>query len=302
MTGQVRITPGRFPVQPLVVAARPAQWFKNLFVLAPVVFARRFFDPASVESALLAFGLLCLASSAVYLFNDVLDAEADRRHPEKRHRPVAAGLLAPGLALGAAAFLAVFAMVCGFLATPLLGLCVAGFLLVNLFYTTVGKKTAYLDLLCIAINFILRVVAGAVAIPVVISAWILLCTFFIAIYLGLGKRLHELGTVSPDSRRSALGLYSPKLTWILLYVFALATLAAFVAYTLSSRTVASFGGIQLVWSSPLVALGILRYAQIVRRLDRRRSPTDSIIFDPAFLFIMLAWAVAVFFLVYQQGG
>ncbi len=279
---------------------RPLQWVKNAFVLAPLVFAKRLLVLPDLTLALLAVAAYCLASSAVYLLNDVVDAPEDRRHPGKRHRPVASGRLSASLALWSSALLALLALLGALLISLPLAACLLGFLALNAFYIFVGKRVAYLDVLAISGSFILRVVGGALAIPVELSGWILLCTFFISLYLGLGKRLHELLGTDGSTRRSLAG-YSPLLTRGALVACGLAALAAFACYSVSARALANFGTSNLLWTTPLVALGQLRFFALASRTGSDRSPTDAMIRDPLFLLAGLAWGLAVLVLVYMAG-
>ena len=285
------------PLRDLVISARPRQWVKNLFVLAPLVFAKKAMDLDAAAAAFWAAALYCLASSSVYLFNDLRDVEQDRRHPEKRHRPIAAGRLGEGAARVAALVLAVGAVAGAVpLGLPLAGL-LALYLLLNVAYTVRIKHVPYLDVLFIALGFLLRVIGGGVAIPVEVSGWILLVTLFIAIHLGLGKRLHELAVLPDNGGRRVLRHYSARTARGLFRLSGALAVGAFVLYTLSPRAVENFGSIDLVWTAPLVALGQLRFDAIARSTDPR-SPTDAMLSDRLFLAVCAAWFLAVVLLVY----
>ena len=285
------------PLRDLLVSARPRQWVKNLFVLAPLVFAKRAMDLDAATAALWAAALYCLSSSSIYLFNDLRDVEQDRRHPEKRNRPIAAGRLGEGAARVAAVILAVVAVAGALpLGLPLAGLLTL-YLLLNVAYTVRIKHVPYLDVLFIALGFLLRVIGGGLAIPVEVSGWILLVTLFIAIHLGLGKRLHELAVVPDLGGRRVLRYYSARTARGLFRLSGALAVGAFVLYTLSQRAVENFGSIALVWTAPLVALGQLRFDAIVRSTDPR-SPTDAMLSDRLFLAVCAAWCLAVVLLVY----
>ena len=285
------------PLRDLLVSARPRQWVKNLFVLAPLVFAKRAMDLDAATAALWAAALYCLSSSSIYLFNDLRDVEQDRRHPEKRNRPIAAGRLGEGAARVAAVILAVVAVAGALpLGLPLAGLLTL-YLLLNVAYTVRIKHVPYLDVLFIALGFLLRVIGGGLAIPVEVSGWILLVTLFIAIHLGLGKRLHELAVVPDLGGRRVLRYYSARTARGLFRLSGALAVGAFVLYTLSQRAVENFGSIALVWTAPLVALGQIRFDAIVRSTDPR-SPTDAMLSDRLFLAVCAAWCLAVVLLVY----
>jgi decaprenyl-phosphate phosphoribosyltransferase len=289
-------------VMDLFTSFRPRQWVKNLFVLAPLVFAKRANDPASLRCALVAFVLFCMASSSVYLFNDVADRERDRNHPEKRKRAIAAGRVSVRLAVVVSIVLACLSIFGGILVEPWLGLVLLGYLLLNLLYSTGVKHVPYLDVIFIASGFLLRVVGGALAIPVVISSWILLCTFFISIYLGLGKRLHELLLISPDGpvTRKVLSRYKARSTGWMMAFAGLAAWLAFLFYSMSDRVIENFGTRSLAWTTPLVALGQIRFARLIRRRNRPGSPTDAMVSDPLFLLVAFTWLAVTIFLVYLR--
>ena len=285
------------PLRDLLVSARPRQWVKNLFVLAPLIFGKRAMDLDAATAALWAAALYCLSSSSIYLFNDLRDVEQDRRHPEKRNRPIAAGRLGEGAARVAAVILAVVAVAGALpLGLPLAGLLTL-YLLLNVAYTVRIKHVPYLDVLFIALGFLLRVIGGGLAIPVEVSGWILLVTLFIAIHLGLGKRLHELAVVPDLGGRRVLRYYSARTARGLFRLSGALAVGAFVLYTLSQRAVENFGSIALGWTAPLVALGQIRFDAIVRSTDPR-SPTDAMLSDRLFLAVCAAWCLAVVLLVY----
>ena len=289
------------PLRDLLTSARPRQWVKNLFVLAPLIFAKRATDLDAAAAALGAAALYCMASSAVYLFNDLRDVEQDRRHPEKRHRPIAAGRVGEGTALGTALLLAVGAVGGAAILGPAFAAVVAAYLLLNVAYTLKLKHMAYVDVTIIALGFLLRVIGGGLAIPVEVSGWILLVTLFISIYLGLGKRLHELAVVPDGGGRRVLRQYSAHVARVLFRLSGALALGAYIAYTLSHRAQDNFGTAALIWTAPLVALGQLRFDIMVRSTDPR-SPTDGLLSDWMFLVVGALWSIAVILLVYVQGG
>lgn len=285
------------PLTALLESARPRQWVKNVFVLAPLVFAKRAGDPVALAAALWAAILFCMASSAVYLFNDLRDAEQDRRHPDKRRRPIASGHLGVRAAARAAVVLGL-AAVAG--ALPLgwpVAAVLAAYLALNLAYTVRAKHVAYVDVGFIATGFLLRVVGGGLAIPVEVSRWILLCTLALSVYLGLGKRLHELAVVPDGGGRLVLRRYSVRVARLLFRLAGLVVLSAYAAYTMSPRAVENFGSASLVWTTPLVLLGLLRFDAMVRA-QAPRSPTDALVSDVPFLAVAAAWCLAVVLLVY----
>jgi 4-hydroxybenzoate polyprenyltransferase len=280
----------------LVRTMRPRQWVKNVFVGAPLVFSRHLDDPAYVLRAAIAVLAFCMLSAAVYAFNDVRDADADRQHATKRFRPVAARELSERAATIWAAILAVAALA-GCLALDWkLGGIAALYLAQNLAYSLGLKKIAFIDVGLIASGFLLRVLAGAAAIAVPASRWLLLCTALLALYLGLGKRGHELTwaarTQSATATRAALAGYRIEVVRIAMVVLAVVTCAAFVAYTLWPHTIAFFGTDRLVYVAPFVAIGVARFMILALWRPGDESPTDAMLRDRWFL-LALAAAVAM---------
>jgi len=279
----------------ILKAVRPHQWVKNLFVLAPVVFAKRMGDLHSDVRGAAAFGAFCLLTSAVYLVNDLVDLEKDREHPIKRHRPIASGKLKPELARTLAALFALAALGSGLALGWEFALTAAGYLALNVAYSFRLKRIAFVDVACISVGFLLRVLAGTFAIGVPASHWLLVCTLLLSALLGFGKRAHELriGGETGHKHREVLGDYDARVLRILLWVLGVATTAAYLIYTRTQRTNELFGGGQLVFTVPFVAFGIYRFIRIVSRTDKADSPTDSMLHDPAFVVNLVLYAGAV---------
>ncbi|HEU0034147.1 MAG TPA: UbiA prenyltransferase family protein [Kofleriaceae bacterium] len=287
----------------LVKTLRPQQWVKNLlFVAAPLVFSRHLTDHVYALRTALAVLAFCALSGAVYAFNDVRDVAADRAHPLKRHRPIAAGQLSERAAMISAGVLAVGALAgCAALDWRLAALAGA-YLVQNVAYSVKLKQIAFLDVALITSGFLLRVLGGAVAIDVPASEWLLICTALLAAFLGLGKRAHELawatraGEVS--TTRAALAGYRIEVVRLAMYALAVVTVIAYVAYTIDSRTVHFFGTDRLAYSSPFVALGIVRYLYIALWKPKDESPTEAMLKDPWFLLDSLAAAITVLYIIY----
>ncbi|MCL4839518.1 MAG: decaprenyl-phosphate phosphoribosyltransferase [Thermoanaerobaculia bacterium] len=275
----------------LLQSLRPAQWTKNLFVLAPLLFARRLSDPQAVGAALLAFACFCAAASAVYLFNDLADRERDRSHPLKRHRPVASGRLAPAAATVAALLLATAAAAGAVRLGARFGLLLGAYLTVNVLYTLALKRFVILDVMAIAAGFLLRVLAGAAAIAVAVSHWLLLCTGFLALFLGFSKRRHELLlTADAADGREVLAHYSPAFLDQMINVVTASTVVCYALYAVDAQTVAKFGSERLILTLPMVLFGIFRYLYLAYQVRDQRSPTEAILTDPPFLANLLLWA------------
>jgi 4-hydroxybenzoate polyprenyltransferase len=279
----------------ILKAVRPHQWVKNLFVAAPVVFAKRIGDASSDLRAAAAFGAFCLLTSAVYLVNDLVDLEKDRAHPIKRNRPIASGKLKPEIARVLAGLFAVAALGSGLALGWAFALTAAGYLALNAAYSLRLKRIAFVDVACISVGFLLRVLAGAFAIGVPPSRWLLICTLLLSSLLGFGKRAHELRISGEGAtkHREVLGDYDPQVLRVLLVALGIATTAAYAVYTRTQHTNELFGGGQLVFTVPFVGFGIYRFIRIVNRTDKAESPTDSMLHDPWFVVNLALYAAAV---------
>jgi 4-hydroxybenzoate polyprenyltransferase len=284
----------------LVRSLRPAQWAKNLFVLAPLVFGKQLDDPDALLRALAAFGAFCAASSAVYLVNDLRDREADRRHPLKRHRPIASGALSPPAAVAAA--VALFALAA--LAAAPLGLGVLAvvslYAVFNLLYSAGLKHVVILDVMILAVGYVFRVLAGGLAVGVAVSSWLLLCTIFLALFLAFSKRRHEivlLADAAPGQRR-VLDHYSPAFLDQMINVVTASTVVSYALYAVSPETAERFHSRWLVYTVPLVLFGIFRYLYLIYQKTDEKNPTEAILTDAPFLVNLALWALAVVWIVY----
>jgi len=287
----------------LFVSLRPHQWLKNLVVLAALVFSKHLFDIPALAQASLAFAVFCALAGAVYLVNDLADLERDRLHPAKRLRPLASGELRPQVARAAAAGLFVFAL----LASATLG---AGFLLCALAYPALGiayslalKHVVIVDVLAVALGFVLRAVAGAVAIGVHFSPWLLVCTLLLALFLALAKRRHELVTLEDAAaHRQILAEYSPYLLDQMIAVVTASCLTAYAFYTLAPETVEKYRTERLALTIPFVIYGIFRYLYLVHQRDQGGSPGDVLLTDRPLLAAVALWAAVMVLIVYTAPG
>jgi 4-hydroxybenzoate polyprenyltransferase len=283
----------------IVALMRPKQWIKNVVVLAGVVFAGRLEDLEFVEYALAAFVVFCLLSSAIYVFNDVIDAEKDRRHPEKRHRPIAAGQVGRGAGVAIAAALAAAGLGAAFALGPRFGNAAAAFVGLNLLYTLWLKREVIIDVMSIAVGFMIRAIGGVEVLrdldpSVTLSNWLLLCTFFLALVMGFGKRRSELVLLDDGARehRSALGDYSIALLDVIIPLCSACALIAFSVYTIWPATIAKFGTDKLVYTVPFVVYGFLRYLFLIRERGLGGNPSEILFRDRALLASVVAWMIA----------
>ena len=285
LTASVGLTGSRARPAALVAAMRPRQWTKNLLLFAGIVFAAELGDGTRWVEAIAAFVAYCAASSAAYLLNDVRDAAADRMHPVKRARPVASGRVSPGVALGTSAVLALLALAvtAGLGAASLA--CMVAFLALQGAYSLWLKSVELVDVLAIAALFVLRAAAGAIAVDVRISPWLLVCTFLLALFLGLAKRRAELRL--EITARPALAGYSAAVLDRLLALVALATVVVYAAYT-----VVAYDSLLLVATVPLVAFGLTRYLRLLRTEGMGEEPEAVLVTDLPILVTVGVWAAA----------
>lgn len=291
----------------LVRTVRPHQWVKNVFVLAPVVFAKEIFAPDLLLRAGSAFVVFCLLAGAVYTINDVADVEADRQHPVKRRRPIASGQVPLLLAKIAAAVLVAVSLGWGMTLSLPFALVAAAYFALNIAYTKRLKHVAYLDVTCIAAGFVLRVLGGGFAAQIQVSWYLFACTALLALFLGFGKRRHELTTAASGTagqQRLALEGYTKRGLDLALLVTSACTVSAYLVYTLDPET-RSFFGTDWLWpTTGLVLLGVWRFLYIVRNRPSAESPTQEMLSDGPFVAIVLGWAALVMWVVYhlQPGG
>lgn len=284
----------------LVKTLRPHQWVKNLFVAAPLVFAKRLTDGHALAVTIGAVVTFSALSGAIYALNDVLDIDKDRAHPAKRHRPVASGTLSLRAALTAALVLALLALgAAAILAIPFF-LVAAAYLVLNLLYSLCLKRIAFLDVASIAAGFLLRVLGGAYAIAVAPSGWLLACTGLLAAFLGFGKRAHELLqlTSGAGKARPVLEQYNLDHLRLALYALGGATSVAYVFYTRSAHTVSFFGTEQMIFTSPFCVVGIARFLYLVMRRPEGDSPTDEMLRDGLFMANLALWGATVLAIIY----
>lgn len=281
------MAPRRSPAAAALAAARPRQWTKNLLLFAGLVFAAKLGDATRWAEALAIFLVYCAASSAAYLVNDVRDAAADRRHPSKRLRPVASGELTPRRALAFAGVLAVAALVAAAVLGPLTIAFLFGFLALQAVYTLGLKHVALVDVMTIAGLFVIRAAAGAEAVDVRISPWLLICTALLALFLALGKRRGELVLVGADATpgRRVLEGYSLALVDRLLAVVTGATVIAYSLYTVTAHDSKA-----LTVTIPFVVFGLVRYLLLLHRSDAGEEPEHVLLTDVPILVTVAAWA------------
>lgn len=268
----------------LIELMRPKQWVKNGFVLAPLIFSGAFLQHGAIGQALLAVFLFCVASSATYVINDVHDVERDRRHPKKsKTRPLASGIVSPPAALSLLVIL-YGVLVWGWFVAPKVVGVIASYLILNVAYTFVLKHQPVIDIFTIAIGFVLRVYAGAVALSVPVSSWMFITTLCLALYLAAIKRRQELRQSGTEARK-ILEKYSVSLVDRYAEMSATGALVFYSMFVMSAKP-------ELVVTIPLVLFGLFRYWFVVEALDGGESPTDALLADWQLLLTMVTWVAA----------
>jgi 4-hydroxybenzoate polyprenyltransferase len=283
----------------LLASLRPRQWVKNLFVFAGVIFSQQLLTPR-VWPALAAFAIFCGLSGAIYLFNDVADVDKDRLHESKRRRPIASGALPIGAAIGFGVLLLAGCLAAAFRLSPAFGLVALFYGVLLTAYSLWLKHLVILDVLTVAVGFVLRAVAGAVAVDVEISGWLLICTILIALFLALGKRRHEYRSLTGDAaaHRPILAEYSEAFLDQMISVVTASTVTTYALYTMSSETVAKFHTRLLPLTLPFVLYGIFRYLYLLYRRDLGGNPSDLLVTDRGLLLDALLWMVTTLAIIY----
>lgn len=282
---------------------RPADWIKNSFVFAALVFGNKLSDTHALFLSIAAFIAFSFTASAGYVFNDIQDRERDRHHPKKKNRPIASGQITPAAGLSIVALLlATAAAISVFLLPRYFGLVLLGYLVLTLTYSITLKHRVLLDVIVIAVLFVLRAVAGAVAIQVEVSPWLLVCTFMLCLFLGFGKRRCEIAAISNAEgdvkhHRRVLAHYTPDLLNHLLSTSGGIAIMTFLLYTLDSTRKTPANKHLLVYTLPLVVYGIYRYAMLIES-GQASGPTDLIIKDVPFLSTLFLWVVMALVILY----
>src|SRR6266576_1597265 len=293
--------PERSHALQIFYSLRPAQWVKNLVIFAGLIFGLRLFNPVAVITAVSAFAVFCVLSGVVYLVNDIADRETDRQHPLKARRPIASGALPVPVAATAAVVLGLVGVAAAFGIGRAFAAVAAAYLSLLLLYSGPLKHIVIIDVLTIAIGFVLRAVAGAVAVNVEISHWLLVCTILLALFIALAKRRHEIVLLAggASNHRPILGEYSAYLLDQMIGVVTASTLIAYVFYTISPETQAKFGTPWLGLTIPFPLYGIFRYLYLVHQREGGGSPADMLLTDRPLLVCVTLWALSVVLIIYH---
>ncbi len=277
----------------LLTLVRPIHWIKNGFVLAPTLFAFHVLSALTILSALLAAAAFCLASSAVYIFNDLADRDRDRAHPVKRHRPIASGAITlRSAAVALAVCVAASAGLCLLLPWRV-GACIAGYVGLNIAYTWGLKRIVLLDVMSIAAGFMLRILAGGAAADVFLSPWMLHTAFFLSLFLGFTKRMGELLTVAPSGRRPVMQQYSREFLTLMVGMFVSLTIITYSLYVFFPRMSSSETSRGLLFTVPLVVYGLLRYLYLAMQRHEGGDVAEAIRHDAPLVICITAWIIVV---------
>ena len=282
-------------INSIIKSLRPRHWIKNVFVFAALVFAAEFTNWQSLFLAISAFFAFCFAASSVYLLNDVLDYEADRKHPVKKNRPIARDEVSRGVALFLSFALGVGALIISFIINPIFLAIVIIYIVNNILYSSYFKNIVILDILFIAFGFVLRAVGGAVAIDVTISSWFLIITFLLTLFLAIMKRRQEIVEISKNGgeKRKVLDHYTKGMLDQMANIMIPAVLVSYVFYTFNTFHTEYF-----IFTIPLVIYGIFRYLYLVHKKDYGESPTETILKDFPLAFVVILWGVMSMLLIY----
>jgi len=283
----------------VVQAMRPRQWIKNVIVFAALLFSRKLTDLEAVSHAAIAFLLFCATSGAVYIVNDLFDAENDRRHPTKALRPIASGALGTVPALVAVVLLFTASIMAGFILSPPFGAVLLIYAALNLVYSFWLKEVVIIDVMVIASGFVLRAVGGGLVLNVAISTWLIMCTILLSLFLAFCKRRQELEMLDrAHEHRSILREYSVEFLDQMIGVVTASTVVAYMFYTVSPEVELRLGTHYLYLTVPFVLYGIFRYLYLVHQRGVGGNPTQALLADRPLLLDVALWGITVITLLY----
>lgn len=289
-------------IAPLIRVARPHQWVKNGVLVLPAVFGGAALDTSRLGHVGLGFAAFCLLSSCVYTINDIADREKDRLHPSKSNRPLASGALSVSTAAAFAAILFLSGMGLAWFIGKAFFITAGLFLVVNALYTFWLKEQAILDVMALSFSFVLRAYAGAMAVELPASTWLLLNTLLLSLFLALGKRRHELVLLEGNAtlHRGALRGYTPYLLDQLIGVTTASVVVIYMLYTISPEVAAKLGTDKLYFTIPYVVYGIFRYLAIIHKEHKGGSPTEVLIRDLPIMITVILWLMTAGVLLYVK--
>ncbi len=288
----------------LFAAMRPHQWVKNLFIFAPLLFAGKLTDPIAIGQSLAAFAVFCGLASGLYIFNDWIDVEEDRAHPEKCLRPISSGLLPVPIALFGSAVLVGAAFWIAFTLDLKFFFIAALYFILTLSYCLALKKMMVLDCMTIAAGFVLRVVGGAFAVGVVATHWLIVCAFLLALFLAFTKRRQELLILTDHAaeHRQVLDQYSINYLEQVNSILIGATIVCYALYTVAPETVEKFGTNNLIYGTIFVIYGMLRYMALIKNPSKGGNPSQMLLHDRPLLLTVIGWAIYNAIIIYRLAS
>ncbi len=280
---------------------RPSHWLKNGFIFAPLIYSKNLLEQEYVAPALLAFFAFCFVSSSVYILNDIVDRKADAEHPKKRHRPIASGRVSVGSALVQLAVVfgvaVAFAMMLPWKAMLLIGV----YAVLNLGYSFGLKHVVLIDIFIIAAGFMIRVLTGGYAIDVAVTTWLITCTMFLSLFLGVAKRRSEINNLKRGESRKVLDDYTPELVRLIMNVSVAGSIMSYALYTIDDHTVSYFNTDKLIYTVPIVMYGIFRYLYLDEKMQTAENPVSVVARDPSLIATAVVWALTSIAIIYMAG-
>ncbi|MFN3403247.1 MAG: decaprenyl-phosphate phosphoribosyltransferase [Cytophagaceae bacterium] len=279
---------------------RPHQWIKNLFLLIPAFFAEVFFVQNNIINLLLGFFAFSISASSIYILNDYLDREKDKLHPTKKNRPIAAGKVAPSMAFILMFILFLSGVAIGYIIDERFFIVICSYLIINIFYSTKLKHIAILDINIIAIGFLLRVFAGAFAVDVAISKWLILITYLLAVFMGLAKRRDDVLIFNENGQsvRSVVKGYNLEFINSAMVIMGAVTIVSYIMYTVSPEVIERIGNDYVYLTTFFVIIGVFRYLQLTLVHNETGSPTKILYRDRFIQASLIGWIVTFIILIY----
>jgi len=294
-------------IAPVFFSLRPKQWIKNLILFAALIFSEKglLFEPVAWLYAFAGFIIFCALSGSVYLLNDIADVEKDRLHPQKSLRPIAAGELSMTEGKAALIIILLISLTAAYYLSELFFSMALAYFMLNLAYSFKLKNMVILDVMCIAIGFVLRATAGVGALKslepsIYISHWLVLSTMMLAMFLGLAKRRQEIATYHDEAihHRNILSQYSLNFIDQMTSILAAMAILTYSFYTVSADTIAKFGSDRLIYTVPMVLYGVLRYLYLIHIQDQGENPSEVVMHDRPLQVNLLIWALFVILLIH----
>jgi len=283
----------------LIIAIRPYQWIKNFFIYLPLLFGQQFFNGIVLLKTTVVFILFSLAASTVYLINDIIDLESDRKHPVKRLRPLASGKITTLHAKIIAFILGGVAVLFSFVLDIRIGFIIAAYLLLNFIYMMVLKNAFIIDVFCIGAFYYLRIQAGSVTSNVTLSNWIILCTLLLALFIGFNKRRYDLAVASKS--KIVYSKYTKYFIDRIISIISASIVMSYALYTMDQQIINRFGTQHIIYTIPFVYYGIFRYLYLVDKRGFGGDPTLALLKDWKMQLNLLLWIVACVAIIYLRA-